>query len=413
MQCLTFLTLLNLLHLIHCDCVINHQTLLGTWEKQLHKDLRKNFKWYENPNECNVTVVDISFMIKAFEMDSSNNIFSMYSTMMTSWIDKRLTWNQKDYGGIERTVFEDILFWIPNIQLNNRIEEDGFPDFYGQECSVKNNGQVSCNGRILDTAQCTAKMSSWPYDTQECNLDYRIAKEQKDVRLISHKAVHMASTQYGPDFTIVDCYHVSNVSDDVQLRITFVLDRNGHSLAAIIIFPSILLSILTASSIVLDVNDRNRLLMISFSIMCHFFYLIEIGYEIPKHSEDAPTILLFYRLSLIWAMFLLVATVFLEKLRNKESASPRWVSSVYSIVFNSYGKYLIWPRWKTRLDLLTSQEVDIKSVDVWNGFANIVNSVCFFVTVIVYCVMIPILVPRKQPIIHDNKWWFLWRGGLP
>lgn len=397
MAWLTHLIFLSFLHLFRCDCVLNHQSLEEAWEKQLHKDLMKGYDWSENPNTCNVTEVKIKFLMKSFNLDSDTEIFTMYSIMIVSWTDERLKWNPSDYGGLTESYFFKMEHWVPFVEWISRTDYN-FGLYYG-ECNVENTGYVVCSPRVLVETQCTTKMSNWPYDTQTCALDFTISEYQKDVHLIpkGKRAVSMGGAGYGPEFTIVDYHQISNTSDKVQLRMTFVLDRNGEHLASVIVFPAILLSILTASSIILDVSDRKRLLMTLFSMLCHCFYLSEMGWEIPKHSVEPPTILLFYRSSMLLTMFLVFATVILGKLRNKETAPPAWVSSVYSIVLNSHGKYFIWPRWKTNIELLTSEDVDVKSVEVWNGFANIVNSVCFFFSVIVYSIIISMCVPKQQP----------------
>lgn len=400
----THLLFLSFLKLFKCDCLINHQSLEEAWEKKLHRDIKEGYEWYENPNPCNITEVKIKMMLVSFILDSEHDIFTMYSHTSLMWKDERLKWNASDYGGLKRTLFIELNYWVPYVELSNGKGIQDWMDI--EQCGLKNTGSIYCHMRIEYSTQCATKMSNWPYDTQKCTLEYSISQSQKNVHLLiqgRRAVISPGETEYGPEFTIVGYHQETNTSDEVQLRITFVLDRNGESLAAIIIFPSILLSILTASSFLMDVNDRNRLLIILFSMFCHCLFLLDIGWEIPKHSADTPTILLFYRSSLIMTLFSVFITVILHKFRDKKSAPSPWISHVQSMVLNSYGKYFIWPRWKTNIDLLTSEDVDVKVVDVWNGFANIMNSVCFFVTAIVYFIMIPVYIPRPQSYLYEEN----------
>lgn len=397
---LTHLILLSVLNLFKCDCVLNHQPLEEAWDKKLHDDLKAGHRWHEDPNNCNITKVRVNFLMNSFSLDETD-YFTMHSTMSLFWRDKKLKWNPSEYGGVKKTYFRISMFWIPFVELKNG-EDDGYI-LYHEQCSLDNTGLVNCRLRTEYYVQCATKMGNWPYDSQKCTLEFRMSKYQKNVHLLplgKRAVIKRAEVDQGSEFTVAGYHQESNTSDEVQLRITFILNRNGESIAAIMIFPAILLSILTVCSIILDVNDINRSLMILFSMFCHCFYLPEIGWEVPKQSEEPPTIVLFYRSSLIVTLFLIVATVILGKLRNKESAPSPWVSSVYSFVLNSHGKYFIWPRWETNIDLLTSEDVDVKFVNVWNGFANILNSACFFVTLLVYSIMIPVCVPKRHPYTY-------------
>lgn len=388
--------LLTILKLCKSECVIDHRSLSQEWEKKLKKDLKCNYHWNQTPNKDNVTEVKVRFILKYFEMDSQNDLFTMYSWTSLTWKDPRLIWNATDYGGVDHIYFWSHEFWTPPLQLNNRIEDE-FGTYYG-ECQVQSTGFVACVPRILDAAQCSTKMSDWPFDTQRCTLEYSIDPIEKNVQLISRgeRAVSMIGAEYGPEWTIVDYEQENNVNKTVQLKITFVLERNGEALGAILILPSIILAILTTSTLLLDVK-LNRLLLMIFAMMCQFSYLSEISLEIPKHSEDPPTILLFYRFSLLLNTALLVMTIFLMKIRNKESIPPPWVITLSGLILETHGKYLIWPRWETDTDMFTSESVNSKDVEVWNGLANIVNSVCFFTAIVLYSIMVPLFVPTQPP----------------
>ncbi|XP_063826098.1 acetylcholine receptor subunit beta-type unc-29-like [Ostrinia nubilalis] len=390
------LIFLNLLYLFKCDCVINHQPLEELWQKQLHKDLHTDYKW-ENPNQCNVTEVKLRFNIHTFELDTDSDIFTVHGAMKLSWNDKRLKWDPKQYGDIKETYFRRIAYWVPFVELNNPSDEDEKGMDY-EVCKIKSKGDVVCAPRYMDSTKCATKIGRWPYDTQECTLEYRITKFQKNVHLNTREGrdIEVMELEGSTSFSIVKHRLHSNVSDDVQLRITFVLIRNGESFAAIIIMPLILLSILTVSSIILDVNDRNRFLLIIFSMVCHCFHVFNIERDIPRKSSESPTILWFYRSSWILTMILMTVTVILMKFRNKLSTPPRWVIYVNSKVLKSPRKYLIWPRWESNMDYLTTDDVQVKDVDAWNMFANIVNSVCIFIAVVVYSIMIPVCIPMQH-----------------
>ncbi|XP_063826099.1 neuronal acetylcholine receptor subunit eat-2-like [Ostrinia nubilalis] len=405
MAWLTHILFLSLFYAFKCDCVISHQPLEEAWDKKLHIDLKAGYKWYENPDQCNKTEVKMKIIMNSFNLDSENGILTLVGIMIAAWTDERLTWNTSDYGDITETYFEKLEYWAPFIDLNNR-HEDGENWVFYDLCRVESTGFVVCAPKFVDYAQCATTMVDWPYDTQTCTLEYKIDKLQKNINLLpkGKQAVQIIGDEVGPEFTIVDYHQISNTSDEIQLRVTFVLNRNGESLAAVIIFPSILISILTVCSLIMDLNDKNRVLMILFSIYLHFFFLLEIEWNIPKHSAEPPTIVWFYRSSLIMTLFLMTASVMMGKWNTSVSTPPLWVIYLNSKVLKSSAKYLIWPRWAS-IDSLTLDDVQVKDVDVWKAFTNIVNSVCIFITVAVYAIMIPVCVPmqyKHAPLLRNS-----------
>ncbi|XP_050678079.1 uncharacterized protein LOC126974615 [Leptidea sinapis] len=65
--------------------------------------------------------------------------------------------------------------------------------------------------------------------------------------------------------------------------------RQAEDIAAILLGPCFVLTILTISSLLLDITDSLRVGIISLSIIGHFFLIQTLNSLIPQHSAETPT----------------------------------------------------------------------------------------------------------------------------
>lgn len=399
------LLLTSLINICTSDCVLDNRGLSEVWENRLHQDLQENYEKHNNPNK-NATTVKIWFLLKDFELDSED-FFTIHSWVTLQWTDERLKWEPSKYDGLTQTNFFSHIYspyWTPKLVLNNGDSHE-FGTYVYEQCKLEFNGKVTCVPRITDTAMCQTKLLDWPYDIQRCTLEYGISKWQRNVRLVSNgkRAISMVDSNYGMEWTIVDYEQYANVSDAIQLKFTFVLERNGGGVAAIIVFPAALPPLLTVSCLLMDVQDQNRTFMMIFDLMCHCLFLSEIGWKIPKHSADIPTILKFYRFSIVVNVILFLLSVCLSKLRNRKTVPPSWLIKLRGKFLESPGRYFLWPRWELNNDLLTSDSEKIESVVVWNVLANIINNLCLYFTILVYFIMLCKWVPISSGLAGNLK----------
>lgn len=367
--------------------------------KLLHDIYVCNSKLYWPP-PSNSTVplqIMLKFSLKQFKFDSELQEFSTYMLKILKWDDERFKWDPDKYGGIETLEASSMDIWVPEIRLLNSVEEEWAQKYLYMPCELNSNGSVSCVGWIVYRAKCSTDLKDWPYDAQYCKLELGpfheyATKVQLDV---GARAVSMIGSEYGVEWDIMGYDQIVDEISEKQLIIKFRLERHGEVLAAIVIFPSLILTALTFSSLFIDVRLNLRLLVAFFSLMDHFYFLTDLPWEMPGNTKDAPRLLMYYRGSFIMTNVLVAVSLVLNFVCRREAVCPSWISSVNDfVIMNKFLKFIIWPRWESK----DSKEINTRNfAKDWTDFGNIVNSMCILITVIVYICLYCLFMPHPIP----------------
>lgn len=391
------------------ECLIDNRSLKNVWEERLHDKLMCNYNSWLPPEPLNGSdsiVVSLRFIVKSFKFVSEKQEFSIFTWPYITWKDTRLKWNASNYEDIDETVMDSGKLWIPGIMPYNSIS-DSYADRYRYDpfmpCNVNSDGSVSCLSEIKFQAKCATDLNDWPFDTQVCSLEFGAwAVQRYRVRLdFGIKAVSFIGpgSLDGADWDIIDYSQEENQDAVRQLKIYFTIMRHTEMLAAIVIYPSILLSVLTLLTLFLDVRCTNRLFVACFSLACHFFFLSELAMDIPVHSKDSPRILLYFRGSVIMTMTSIVLTYLLKFLCEMEAPVPNFIAIANEYAYKTYGKYVFHPRWG-----VASDDVDkIVHVKAWTDFANMLNSIWIFVCLMIYVIMCCVFIPSPSGLKHKIR----------
>jgi hypothetical protein len=400
MHWLPLCLLFGLFHQFKNECVIDDRSVETIWTAKLEEDILTYPIAYEPP--CNDTEVKVKMEIKNFAIEVDTiDVLRLNMWKELTWVNPVLKWDPNSYHDIKELQVDSMYFWTPDLQLYNGFKMAFFNSIIYNACKLKYTGEVTCTSIQEDVVPCVSTFKNWPYDSQDCFIHFGLKETQNNVKFVpaasDGNSLDFITPEYGSDWTIFKHREVSNTSDKIQIKITLTLERNSEGLEIMIVNPSILLSILSVSTMVLDVEKVRRFWLSCFSVFCHFFFLTIISENIPAHSPDTPPILLFYKFSLFLNSVLVLKTLSLMRLRNRQTVAPYWIVSINNFVLNSFGRHLIWPRWKTTLDLVP-HSANINDVEAWNSFANILNSVSIIGVVLTYSILVPLYIPRPYPL---------------
>lgn len=379
------------------ECAIDYRSMKNVWEERLDEKIMLNYDNSMPPKPFNGSKyisINPSFIVKSFKFLSEKQEFSVYTWTHLTWRDERLKWDPKEYDGIEETVKKSYDLWLPGIKLNNSIS-----DLYDQSnnrftnCRINSNSIVECVSLITFRVKCATDLNDWPFDTQVCSLEFQTWVAQANIvrfDVVGYCVLFIGS-EYGTEWDIMDYKQEENQTHR-SLKLYFTLMRHAGGLVAIVIYPSILISLLTLSTIFLDVRRENRVFMTCFSLMCHFYFLSELGLDIPKHSKNSPRILLYFRGSVIMTTISIVLTFLFKFLCERKVPVPNFVAIVNENVYKTYGKLVIRPRWEAETDDDEKREL----AKAWIDFVSLLNSIWFYVSLTVYIIMCCILIPSPS-----------------
>nr|XP_021184753.2 neuronal acetylcholine receptor subunit beta-2 [Helicoverpa armigera] len=379
------------------DCIINRVPEQMAFEKQLRKDLKCGYHVFDPPFGNNTTSeINVRFVMKRFSFNSDEEIFSMQSWMFISWIDERLKWDPDKYYGTTETELTSMSLWTPGFRLFNSADSNDFDRYYYVWCRVRNTGLVSCVPKITHEALCSVKLTNWPYDQQECKLEFGpwSSKWSKFSMNFTSRAITMLGAEYGAEWFISDYRQEANFSSEKQLTMYFTLEREATGLAAIVVYPAIILTALSITCLFLDVRQNVRLAMISFSLFGHYYFLRELMDNLPKHSLDSPNLLFYYRGSLILTMFIALFTFLLDAICKVKVTPQNYFLTINDSVYESFGKYFIVPQWNLDDDTIKNKQFS----EDWTKFANIINSAFNVIIILTYVILYCVLMPKPIPI---------------
>ncbi|CAH2060936.1 unnamed protein product, partial [Iphiclides podalirius] len=332
------------------DCVIDNRAPKTAWETQLRKDLIGCSDRHEPP-DVNNTQVALKFILKSFYFGSKEENFYINTWLRLSWNDPRLVWDPAKYDGIAEVLLPSMLIWTPILRLYSASRLAGFEDIelYVSQCRISNAGRVECIPRVLHHSVCSTRLKDWPYDTQNCTFEFgtRSKKDRVTFTFNSSRTV-LLGAEYGPGWNIIE--HTKREDPNAsRFYLNFMLERQGEGLAAIIVVPPLVLTLLTLMCMALNFDDGTRLGLLCFSLLNQFFFLQEISSDIPNSGADTPTVLLYLRTSIILTLIAIGITFLLRYLRRKCSPPSNIILMTTEKIIDSYGKYLVWPKWEANL----------------------------------------------------------------
>ncbi|XP_073958748.1 acetylcholine receptor subunit alpha-like [Choristoneura fumiferana] len=375
------------------DCTLNLVPVEDAWDKKLHQNLWAHYDRNQPPSNQSCVSASVRIQLKSFILDEFEGIYTAKVWTRMTWIDKRLAWTPSDYGGVKKIIKLSGTLWRPAFKLIHGVYPPMYDDYFS-DCAITDEGKVLCVGQVLYDTFCSSKLRNWPYDVQNCTLEfgdddiYGITKFE-----FPDRAMSMFGAEYGPGWNIMDVQFKTNVSSAVLLSISLTLERQAYGLVVILIIPCIILSLLTFTSTLLSPKGVVRLGFSGFCLIGHFIFSSAINEFLPKHSTETPVILLFVQCSTILTITSILLTQVLRVMVVKTTSPPTWVASVTNEVEGSFGNYLLFPKW---FDNLATEDLNNKNKEIWLIFANVINSIYIAILVVVYICLFRIYMP-KQP----------------
>ncbi|OXU27770.1 hypothetical protein TSAR_009519 [Trichomalopsis sarcophagae] len=215
----------------------------------------------------------------------------------SSWMDEFLTWNPKDFDGINETRVESAKIWTPDLALYNSADmtetQIGIPSV---PCILVNDGQLVCIAPVKYVTHCTTDFTYWPYDEQTCNI-----------RLSSwnHHALDI-NIDYNKS-TIEMGYYKTNNEWDVRAFIlkehvkyydccpetfwstivpTFILRRHPSMVHTIFITPAFVFTFITLTVLYLDARSNERVLLAMLNFVCHVLIISVLHWVLPHNGPN-------------------------------------------------------------------------------------------------------------------------------
>ncbi|XP_017758780.1 PREDICTED: uncharacterized protein LOC108549775 [Eufriesea mexicana] len=373
-----------------------------------------------------VNNVTIQLLPKILEFDDWNSRMTLHSWMTLVWSDVHLSWEPSKFDGINFIHMKSDEIWVPDISVYNSgdmsMDQTGIPPTL---CLIMSSGTVSCVPSMRHVAKCATDFSSWPYDTHRCriNLGSWVHTGEEVSFHLDRKGFQMEgfSNNSEWDFKVVNAYKVLKkykcCPNDSYPMITYEFDIRRHHgiMHTTYITPAIALMLLTLTVLWLDSRSTERMAMAGMNLICHMLCIFDLHWQLPHNGTNPPSILLYYRNSLLLAVFALMLTALLRKMQEINIEVPYWISTTTSFVLsNRAGRFLILADDDSKLSterILSGETEDNSELpkprtspkeSSWRHFAAIIEWLFFFLVIFIYVIIIIILVPSLSRLNMKN-----------
>ncbi|XP_052796238.1 acetylcholine receptor subunit beta-like 1 [Mya arenaria] len=146
------------------------------WFECLVEDLFETSKYSPlvRPVERINDTITIDFSIQLSQIisvDEKNQIMKTNVWLQVYWTDYQLTWDPKNYGGIQALRIRPEKAWTPDIVLFNNADGN-YEVSYRSNVIVYPDGKVNWIPPAIYKSSCTIDVQYFPFDEQRCDMKF-------------------------------------------------------------------------------------------------------------------------------------------------------------------------------------------------------------------------------------------------
>ncbi|XP_024946149.1 acetylcholine receptor subunit alpha-like [Cephus cinctus] len=397
---------------IECKDLESKSTMM-----QLRRHLFCDYDYSIRPifRKENVTTVELKLAPKMINFEESTNFLVLHSWLALSWHDEHLRWNPAGFDSIEliHVTFDEI--WRPDISVYNAGETSDWTSLPATQCSVNNNGLVNCLPEVKYVTHCDADYTNWPFDIQTCTVrlvsayhigevDFRLMDEGITMlRYVGSVEWNLLNVTVTKEIIQPKWYQNDTLS---TISFIFIIERHSGMMETIYITPCIILIVMTLTTLWLDPNTAERMIVAVINFICHLLTFQDLHWNVPRNGPTVPRILIFYRDSLAMAGFAIFLTTFLRQLHAISRPAPGWISSINTFILNNkVGQIFLLNTLDPKASAGLETEADDNSGLVqlrtssrdndqsWSLMAIFIGRLSFIGVLLTYIIMLFLLLP--------------------
>lgn len=268
-------------------------------EERLKKHLLQGYDKTALPQrEHNATtLVEIMVQVQGSWIEEDKQVVHINAWIALTWMDPRLTWDHKDYGGLDNVHVGDHEVWQPGIVLYNNADITKVDPYGSTDLVVDSEGRVWWVPPATLRAECPLDLTYWPYDTQVCYLflgSWTRHGYHMDIQLFRNRSkvlpgwfmkyTHAWQFQGGELGRLVQEYPTVNLRY-VMIQMMVKFTRVSPVFTYTVALPSIVVAVLALLQFVLPLWEVRRLLLGCVCLILTLLHLIYLASTIPVLSS--------------------------------------------------------------------------------------------------------------------------------
>ncbi|CAH8499964.1 unnamed protein product [Dicrocoelium dendriticum] len=319
-------------------------TVTPSSEKILIKQLINNYEKVGKigrPVKNNKETVVVGYGLSAFqllEFNEKDQVLTINVWAKYTWIDQLLRWDPANFTNIREVRIPPKLIWTPDIVLYNYVDER-LKELRDVMLNVDYQGRVFWSPPAIFKSNCRVDIRNFPFDHQVCYLRFASwtqHSEQLDLQFLDNRTeVTLEQETLSNEWTILarPAKRFIMMSEQCGKKIpdlTFFLflKRNPAFYAYLLVFPCILLSLLTGVIFWLPPHVPAKTLL-GMNIFVAFSLLLKIlASSTPSASTSVPYLGYYYCLNMVLlslSTFISTVVIHLHSYSHKQGPVPPWL----------------------------------------------------------------------------------------
>uniref|UniRef100_A0A1I7VY55 Cation transporter family protein n=1 Tax=Loa loa TaxID=7209 RepID=A0A1I7VY55_LOALO len=180
--------------------------------KRLHDDLMANYNKHRRPAPAINKPITIKLKLRLsqiIDLHEINQIMTCSVWLKQVWIDKKLSWNPKNYGGVNVLYVPYEMIWVPDIVLYNNADSN-YNITISTKATLRYDGEVTWEPPAIFKSLCQINVRWFPFDEQRCHFKFgswTYSKDLLDLELLGgepHYELEANANGEVDNITIVD-----------------------------------------------------------------------------------------------------------------------------------------------------------------------------------------------------------------
>ncbi|KAL3105671.1 hypothetical protein niasHT_021554 [Heterodera trifolii] len=172
--------------LLHCFCcwssvvpllllaMVVHPSRGNQDAAQLFEELLADYNKLVRPVDENNATLVVKFKLKLsqlLDVHEKQQIMTTNVWLQHSWMDSKLRWNPRDYGGVEVLYVPSEMIWLPDIVLYNNADGK-YQVTIMTKAKLSYNGTVEWTPPAIYKSMCQIDVEWFPFDAQTCEMKF-------------------------------------------------------------------------------------------------------------------------------------------------------------------------------------------------------------------------------------------------
>ncbi|CAG9538309.1 unnamed protein product [Cercopithifilaria johnstoni] len=331
--------------------------------KRLHDDLMANYNKHRRPAPAANKPITIKLKLRLsqiIDVHEIDQIMTCSIWLKQVWIDRKLSWNPKNYGGVSVLYVPYEMIWVPDIVLYNNADNN-YNITISTKATLRYDGEVTWEPPAIFKSLCQIDVRWFPFDEQRCHFKFgswTYSQDLLDLELLGgepYYELEMNGNGEMDNVTIVedgidlsDYYpsvewdimsrvakrrtknYSSCCPDETYVDIMYYLELRRKPLfyTVNLVFPCVGISFLTVLVFYLPSHSGEKVtLCISILVTLTVFYLL-LTEIIPATSISLPLIGKYLLFTMVMVTLSVIVTVISLNLHFRKPTThrmPEWV----------------------------------------------------------------------------------------